>query len=169
VCVFVLRARMQALRPEVEFRVQPAYYELAPKLWAAINQGINTGHSACCRLVQLCAAACVAGRAAGGVVVDVASHQRAHTRTHARAHTLHNTHKHPTAHARAARNRRAPAAHAAATASNLYGPYLLHLVDYAAVDKLIEEDYGHGDGAYTIYLLNPPTHVPYAYAYPNGA
>lgn len=54
------------------------------------------------------------------------------------------------------------------SASNYYGPYLMHMVDYSVVDKLIEEDFGHGDGTYTLYLINPPTHVPYAYVYPHG-
>lgn len=54
------------------------------------------------------------------------------------------------------------------TASNYYADYLLHMVDYDVVNKVIEEDFSHGDGTYTIYLLNPPSHVPYAYTYSNG-
>lgn len=42
------------------------------------------------------------------------------------------------------------------------------MVDYEVVNKVIEEDFSHGDGTYTIYLLNPPSHVPYAYTYSNG-
>lgn len=53
------------------------------------------------------------------------------------------------------------------TASKDFTPdYELHLIPYQAVDKLLEEDYAsHGDGAYTVYLLNPPSHAPYAYNY----
>lgn len=36
---------LQPIKPEIDFRVQPSYYELAPKLWEAINQGVNVGHS----------------------------------------------------------------------------------------------------------------------------
>lgn len=53
-------------------------------------------------------------------------------------------------------------------ASNYYGDYLLHMVDYDVVNKVLEEDFSHGDGTYTIYLLNPPSHMAYAYTYPNG-
>ena len=53
-------------------------------------------------------------------------------------------------------------------ASSYYGDYLLHMVDYSVINKVLEEDFGHGDGSYTIYLLNPPSHVPYAYTYPQG-
>lgn len=55
-----------------------------------------------------------------------------------------------------------------AAASNYYADYLLHMVDYEVVNKVLEEDFSHGDGTYTIYLLNPPSHKPYAYTYPNG-
>lgn len=57
---------------------------------------------------------------------------------------------------------------AAPAASNVYADYLLHMVDYEVVNKIIEEDFSHGDGTHTIYLLNPSSHVPYAYTYPNG-
>ncbi|KAF8068242.1 Ocrl [Scenedesmus sp. PABB004] len=83
-----------AVKPEVQFRVQPAYYELAPRVAGAINQAINAG-----------------------------------------------------------------------TTSSAYAPYPLHLVPAAAVDAVIADDYAHGDGALTIYLLNPPAHAPYAYSY----
>lgn len=53
-------------------------------------------------------------------------------------------------------------------ASNHYGDYQLHMVDYTVVNHVLEEDFAHGDGSYTIYLLNPPSHVPYAYTYPQG-
>ncbi|WIA11081.1 hypothetical protein OEZ85_011230 [Tetradesmus obliquus] len=82
------------LKPEIVFRVQPAYYELSGKVAAAINQAINTGQP-----------------------------------------------------------------------SSTYTSYPLHLVPYGEVDKLLQEDFGHGDGSYTIYLLNPPAHAPYAYSY----
>ncbi|WIA30989.1 hypothetical protein OEZ86_001032 [Tetradesmus obliquus] len=82
------------LKPEIVFRVQPAYYELSGKVAAAINQAINTGQP-----------------------------------------------------------------------SSTYTNYSLHLVPYGEVDKLLQEDFGHGDGSYTIYLLNPPAHAPYAYSY----
>jgi hypothetical protein len=36
---------LQTVKPEIVFRVQPAYYELAGKVAAAINQAINTGES----------------------------------------------------------------------------------------------------------------------------
>lgn len=36
---------VQLVKPEFVFRVMPAYYELAPKVAAAINQGINVGRS----------------------------------------------------------------------------------------------------------------------------
>jgi hypothetical protein len=42
------------------------------------------------------------------------------------------------------------------------------MIDYNTVNKVLEEDFAHGDGTYTIYLLNPPAHVPYAYTYPHG-
>lgn len=56
------------------------------------------------------------------------------------------------------------------TASNYYADYQLHMVDYDVVNKVLDEDFSsHGDGTtYTIYLLNPPAHVPYAYTYTNG-
>jgi hypothetical protein len=40
-------AAVQSLKPEIMFRVQPAYYELGPKVAAAINQAINVGQSEC--------------------------------------------------------------------------------------------------------------------------
>jgi hypothetical protein len=54
---------------------------------------------------------------------------------------------------------------AAAAATTTYTGYPLHLVPYVEVDKLIQDDHSHGDGSYTIYLLNPPAHAPYAYTY----
>lgn len=43
------------------------------------------------------------------------------------------------------------------------------MVDYDSINKILAEDFaGHGDGTYTIYLLNPPAHSPYAYTYPDG-
>jgi hypothetical protein len=36
---------LQTLKPEIVFRVQPAYYELSSKVAAGINQAINTGES----------------------------------------------------------------------------------------------------------------------------
>eukprot|EP00879_Flechtneria_rotunda_P007305 GHRR01007663.1.p1 GENE.GHRR01007663.1~~GHRR01007663.1.p1 ORF type:complete len:735 (+),score=144.94 GHRR01007663.1:731-2935(+) len=86
-----------AVNPDISFRVQPAYYELATKVSAAINQGVNTGQS-----------------------------------------------------------------------TNLFGPFQLHLIPYQNVDKLIQEDFDHSDGTYTIYLLNPAAHAPYAYSYHDG-
>jgi hypothetical protein len=50
-------------------------------------------------------------------------------------------------------------------ATTTYTSYPLHLVPYGDVDKLLQEDFGHGDGSYTVYLLNPPAHAPYAYSY----
>jgi hypothetical protein len=50
-------------------------------------------------------------------------------------------------------------------ASTTYTSYPLHLIPYSDVDKLLQEDFSHGDGSYTIYLLNPPAHAPYAYTY----
>eukprot|EP00878_Enallax_costatus_P035101 GHUV01039077.1.p1 GENE.GHUV01039077.1~~GHUV01039077.1.p1 ORF type:complete len:332 (+),score=22.17 GHUV01039077.1:218-1213(+) len=83
------------IKPEFIFRVMPAYYELAPRVAAAINQAINTGQT-----------------------------------------------------------------------TNAFTPdYQLHLVPYHEVDKIIDEDFSHSDGSYTIYLLNPPAHAPYAYTY----
>jgi hypothetical protein len=42
------------------------------------------------------------------------------------------------------------------------------MVDYDVVNKVLEEDFSHGDGTYTIYLLNPPSQTAYAYTYPHG-
>eukprot|EP00775_Hariotina_reticulata_P009952 gene9952-10107_t len=82
------------IKPEIQFRVVPAFYELAGKVAGAINQAINQGQT-----------------------------------------------------------------------SNVFTSYFTHIVPYQDVDKIIEEDYQHGDGTYTIYLLNPPAHAPYAYFY----
>jgi hypothetical protein len=46
-------AAVQSLKPEIMFRVQPAYYELGPKVAAAINQAINVGQSECAELSLL--------------------------------------------------------------------------------------------------------------------
>jgi hypothetical protein len=35
----------QIVKPEIQFRVLPAYYELAGKVAGAINQAINQGQS----------------------------------------------------------------------------------------------------------------------------
>lgn len=52
-----------------------------------------------------------------------------------------------------------------AAASNAFTPYYLHIVPYDTVDAILADDFDHGDGTYTIYLLNPPAHAPYAYTY----
>lgn len=44
-CACVFCDLLQPLKPEVVFRVQPAYYELANKVAASINQAINNGQS----------------------------------------------------------------------------------------------------------------------------
>jgi hypothetical protein len=41
------------------------------------------------------------------------------------------------------------------------------MVPASEVDALVAEDYKHGEGAYTVYLLNPKlaSNQPYAYSY----
>lgn len=46
----VILLLLQPIKAEVQFRVQPAYYELSTKITAELNQAINVGHSAWCRL-----------------------------------------------------------------------------------------------------------------------
>lgn len=36
---------LQPVKAEIQFRVQPAYYELAGKITAALTNAINVGHS----------------------------------------------------------------------------------------------------------------------------
>lgn len=43
------------------------------------------------------------------------------------------------------------------------------MVPADVVDHIIAEDFSsHGDGTYTVYVLNPPAHAPYAYSYGDG-
>lgn len=45
-CCYYCTMVLQAVKPKVTFRVQPAYFELAPRIASAISQAINTGTSA---------------------------------------------------------------------------------------------------------------------------
>lgn len=43
--VAVCTVLLQPVKAEIQFRVQPAYYELAGKITAALTNAINVGHS----------------------------------------------------------------------------------------------------------------------------
>lgn len=51
--------------------------------------------------------------------------------------------------------------------SSSWTSYPLRMVPASEVDALVAEDYKHGDGGYTVYLLNPKlsSNQPYAYSY----
>lgn len=61
-CTFLAVYVLQPVKAEIQFRVQPAYYELAGKITAELNQAVNVGHSECyvvfyycsCRRVAFC-------------------------------------------------------------------------------------------------------------------
>jgi hypothetical protein len=60
-CMFLAVYVLQPVKAEIQFRVQPAYYELAGKITAELNQAVNVGHSECYAAASLGCVGCQCG------------------------------------------------------------------------------------------------------------